>query len=318
MAGTYTVTADTTRRTSPGGRSVHRRRLRGCSAHRLPRRLRGRRRAAADPLRVFGIGDSPGRRRRYWLWTAPPTTTILSGQLSLCRLQDLRSLHPRVHEGPAAQRDVHLAARSSMSSRAPIRAPPGGRSQPATRCSRWACAPPKAHTYVDKWNNHVGSTRSPPRCATTCRTSAQRLRPARGGRLAQPGPAGGLTAAATDQGSGVAQVSLLDERGPTLDTATAKAQSAIQPGASSFAPVLCTAPAALGDGSHRLTVSAIDAAGEQHRRLADRQGRRDRPGRAWRPRPGTTAERRPAHRLPGRRRPERPGLVRGSRSTDSR
>jgi hypothetical protein len=55
---------------------------------------------------------------------------------------------------------------------------------------------------------------------------------------------------------------LLDEHGGVLDTATAPLGSALHPGATGYTHDLCTAPAALGDGTHQLSVRIADVAGE--------------------------------------------------------
>ena len=290
MAGTYTVTADTHKDLagwsewhSDGFQTCSLRTVTGvCGDGDVPR---------PTQLRVFGVGDSPPDGDGYWLWTAPPTTTILSGQVAVGYKISAPSTRAYMkarlrNETFTSQPEQHV-----------IHGPDSG-------TARWSIPAgnemfavvlrsAEAHTYADKWNNNL-------RIDSLTATLRDDTAPA----LAVSGPLseGGwhnqaqpvcLTAAATDQGSGVAQISLLDERGLTLDSATATARSAIEPGASSFAPVLCAAPAGLGDGSHRLTVSAIDAAGE-HTDVAVVVKVDATAPVAVATSPGTTAERRPA------------------------
>jgi hypothetical protein len=290
MAGTYTVTADTQRDTagwsewhSDGFQTCSLRTVTGvCGDGDIPR---------PTQLRVFGVGDSPADGDGYWLWTAPPTTTILSGQVSVGYKISATSTRAYMkarlrNETFTSQPEQHV-----------IHGPDSGTANWSIPAGNEVFAvvlrSAEAHTYADKWNNNL---RINSLTATLRDDTAPAL--AVSGPLSESGWRNQaqpmcLTAAATDQGAGVAQVSLLDEHGLTLDSATAKARSAIQPGAASFAPVLCAAPASLGDGSHRLTVSAIDAAGEQTDVAVTVKVDATAPV-AVATAPGTTAERRPA------------------------
>lgn len=290
MAGTYTVTADT-QQDITGWSEWHSAGFQTCSLHTVSGVCGDGDVPRPTQLRVFGVGDSPADGDGYWLWTAPPTTTILSGQVSVG------------YKVSAASTRAYMKARlrnetfTSQPEQHVIAGPDSGTARWSIPAGNEVFAvilrSAEAHTYVDKWNNNL-------RINSLTATLRDDTAPALGvsGPLAESGwhnqaqPVC-LTAAATDQGSGVAQVSLLDERGLTLDTATAKAQSAIEPGASSFVPALCTAPAALGDGSHRLTVSAIDAAGERTDVSLTVRVDATAPV-AVATSPGTTAERRPA------------------------
>ena len=290
MAGTYTVTADT-QKDITGWSEWHSAGFQTCSLHTVSGVCRDGDVPQPTQLRVFGVGDSPADGDGYWLWTAPPTTTILSGQVSVG------------YKISASSTRAYMKARlrnetfTSQPEQHVIDGPDSGTASWSIPAGNEVFAvilrSAEAHTYVDKWNNNL-------RINSLTATLRDDTAPALGvsGPLAEGGwhnqaqPVC-LIAAATDQGSGVAQMSLLDERGLTLDTATAKAQSAIEPGASSFAPVLCTAPAALGDGSHRLTVSAIDAAGERTDVSVTVKVDATAPV-AVATSPGTTAERRPA------------------------
>jgi hypothetical protein len=207
---------------------------------------------------VLGLGDAAAGGEGYWAWAAPPTTSIVNGSVELA------------YDTSSANTSVYLKARLRSESFA---ASPAVRTaQGASRVS-WPIPAGNelvavgmrtavAHTYASKWNNHL-------RILSLTATLRDDTAPTAsiGGPLAdgawhneiRPVP---LTVDAADAGAGVRALELADAAGATLDSASAPATSASQPGAESVSRELATAPASLGDGHHTLTVTVRDAAGE--------------------------------------------------------
>jgi large repetitive protein len=119
------------------------------------------------------------------------------------------------------------------------------------------------HAYLDKWNNHVKITGLTATLRDDTPPTATLSGPlAAGGWHNQAQPIA-VTVNAADAGAGVKTLRLLDAGGTVLDSASTPATSASQPGATSVSRDLMAAPAGLGDGTHTLTVTVLDAAGEQ-------------------------------------------------------
>ena len=256
-AGTYSITVDTAKDTSgwsftgdPG--------FAGCALRLHPGPCGDADVPSPTPLRIFAFGQAPKLGNAWWQWDAPLTTTIASGSLEVS--------YKTAATGTSAYMKARLRSESFPAS-AQIHPATGNASETWTipagnQVVGVFLKTDVARDYTDKWNNNMRVT------ALTARlTDDTAPAIAVSGALAdgswhnesQPVP---LTVSATDAGAGVASASL-SQAGATLATDTVARQSGIHAGLTAYSHELATAPAALGDGVHTLTVSVADAAGEQ-------------------------------------------------------
>ena len=158
-------------------------------------------------------------------------------------------LHPRLHEGEPPQRDVppqpKLHVIDDPDSGTATWSIPAGKEVFALFLETRTRTPTRT-SGTTPWRITSMSLR----CVTTPHPPSRRLRPAGVGRLAQPGAARVPDGAATDAGSGVASVELLDECGLRW---TRHGEGAVgdRAGRHPTSPATSAGPADYGDGSHR-------------------------------------------------------------------
>lgn len=260
QAGTYTITASTTQDIS-GWSFAHDAGFVGCSRSSYPGVCADGDIARPTPLRLIGFGDAPAGGDAMWTWTAPPTTSIVSGSLSL-----YRSIS-------ADNTSVYMKARLRSGS---FSNSPQLHTVQGTGNLLWAIPADNEvvavgmrtairHAYLDKWNNHLKITSLTATLRDDAPPTATLSGPLADGAWHNQAQPVAVTVNAADAGAGVKSMQLLDAGGGSLDIASATATSASQPGSTSVSRALSVAPAGLGDGTHSLSVLVSDAAGEQIR-----------------------------------------------------
>jgi hypothetical protein len=258
LAGTYVVNGDPTTDVSGWGFTSDAGFF-GCSILSYPGPC-----AAGDvprptPLRVFAYGDVPAGGEGFWRWMAPPTTSIDSGSVTLT--------HETVNANTTVYMKARLRAETFENSAMVHQVDTNGTSTWTIPSGNEVVAvgvhAGVAHSYTDKWSNQIKIVSWTATMRDDTPPSATVSGPLADGTWHNQAQPVALTVAAADQGAGVSSMLLVDGSGATLDTASAPATSASQPGSVSVSRDLQTAPAALGDGSHTLSVHVLDAAGEQ-------------------------------------------------------
>ena len=258
LAGTYTITADTTQDIS-GWSFAHDAGFVGCSLSSYPGVCADGDIGRPTPLRLLGFGNAPANGDAMWMWTAPPTTSIVSGSLSLYR--SISSDNTSVY--------MQARLRSGSFSNSPQLHTVQG-----TGNLLWAIPADNEvvavgmrtaidHAYLNKWNNHLKITSLTATLRDDTPPTATLSGPLADGSWHNQAQPVAVTVNAADAGAGVKSMQLLDSGGGPLDTASAPATSASQPGAASVSRALSVAPAGLGDGPHTLSVVVSDAAGER-------------------------------------------------------
>lgn len=288
-AGTYRFTQDTTANVT-GWQFSHEAGYHGCS-----RSSHGGICSDGDvpldtPLRIFATGSVAAGAGGRWEFVAPPTTSFVSGQVSL-------SYHTT-----AGTTFAYLEQRLRAQGYSGVRSHVVYDNSSGTA---WSITPGEeafavnlesdhADDLAEKWNNTL---------AVTSLTAT--LRDDTAPALALDGPlADGLWHAehqpvcldvsASDAGSGVASATLSDQSGAVLDRDAVALGAGPQPGDAVYAARLCATPAALGDGTHHLSLNVTDAAGESAVRSFDLRIDAHAPDAVGVAPAGTTSERRPA------------------------
>jgi hypothetical protein len=256
-AGTYSVTADTTRdiagwELNPDG-GVY-----GCS---LVQATHGPCNAAdvprPSPLRIFMYGPVAKDSYGSWHWETPAGVTILSGSIHLSYRTTANTkvqLRAALHNEDISKQPVLRTATTDGSATWPI---PAGKERFTVQLRS-----EDPVSYVDKWQNTVAidsmSLTLRDDDAPVVRLAGE-LAAGRWESSSQPVC---VSVSATDGGSGVASARLLDDRGVEVAAASASAGTALHPGAVSFSRDLCVSPAAYSDGEHAMTAVVRDVAGE--------------------------------------------------------
>lgn len=213
---------------------------------------------SVPPLTVYALGSADAWANGSWDLTAPPTTSFVSGQLSV----GYRVLNPDV--------DVFMKARlaSESFSTSPVLHDSTGSGHASwtipsgNQVLRVSLRTSVAHTFTDKTANWVKLDSVTATLRDDTAPGLGLSGPLQDGTWHAEHQAVCLDAAATDQGSGVASVTLVGPGGATLASSHPAANSWLRPGAAADTAHLCTTPSALGDGTHQLSVVATDAAGE--------------------------------------------------------
>ncbi len=255
-AGTYDVSVSTAADVS-GWQFFHDSGFYGCSFRSHPGPCADGDVASPTPLRIFALGDAAHQANAYWEWLAPPTTTIESGSVRVVAATAATDTYAYMKarlrsESFVGSPQLHVASNDGVF----VWSIPSGNEAVGlflkTDVDR---------TYGDKWKNTIRVTDLTARLRDDTAPSVMLSGPlATGGWLNQSQQVN-LTVDASDAGSGVVAASLRDA-GTVLDSDALPAQSATQPGRTSYTGTLGTSPAALGDGSHTLDVVVTDAAGE--------------------------------------------------------
>jgi hypothetical protein len=256
-AGTYSVTADTTRDIAgwtfnPADGIFGCSRLGAtngpCNAADVPR---------PSPLRIFLSGPVDGDAYGAWRWEAPPGVTILSGSVHLAYRTTPNSrvqLRAALHNEDISKQPVLRSADDDGSATWPI---PAGKERFTVQLRSI-----DAKTYGDKWQNNVSVDSLSLTLRDDDAPTAELSGPLAAGRWEAGSQPVCLTVSAADAGSGVATVRLLDDRGAEVASDAVPAGTAVHPGAVSYAGDLCVNPAGYADGEHAMTVVVRDAAGE--------------------------------------------------------
>jgi hypothetical protein len=256
-AGTYSVSLDTTKQNG-GWTFSHDDGFAGCSLKSHPGPCADADVPSPTPLRIFGFGDAPNLANAWWQWEAPDTTTIASGSISLsyrtatssvsaymkARLRSesfpsMPQLHAATDDGtttwsiPAGNQVVGIFLKTDT-----------------------------AHSFVEKWNNNVAITGLSATLTDDTAPAVVLSGPLADGAWHNEGQPVPLTVDATDAGAGVAQAAITSA-GTALDADAVAPQSGLHAGLTSYSRDLAATPAALGDGSHTLSVEVTDAAGER-------------------------------------------------------
>ena len=213
---------------------------------------------SAPPLTVYALGNAAAWASGSWDLTAPPTTSFVSGQLSV----GYRINNPDV--------DAFMKARltSESFSTSPVLHDTTGSGHTSwsipsgNQVVRVSLRTTAAHDFTDKTANWLKLDSVTATLRDDTAPGLALSGPLQDGTWHAERQAVCLDAAATDQGSGVASVTLLGPAGETLAGSHPAADSWLRPGAADTTAHLCTTPSALGDGSHQLSVVATDAAGE--------------------------------------------------------
>ncbi len=210
------------------------------------------------PLVLVGSGATKAGSAGLWTWTAPPTTSVVSGSVSVS------------YATLATHTTVYLKTRTAGQT---FESQPRKFESRGSGAAQWSVAKGAqaigiafttagAVTYGSGLGNlirinHLDLMLSDTTAPTV---SAQ-------GTLTNQGWLTGispvcLTASAADAGAGVARIDLEDAAGHVLDSYIAAGSSAIHPGALQVDHQLCVTPANLAEGIQTLHVVAVDAAGE--------------------------------------------------------
>ncbi len=258
LAGTYTV-SDQTQSDVSGWTFMSSGGYFGCSHVSYPGPCADGDVARPTPLRIFGFGDAHAGGDGYWVWSAPPTTSVVSGSVSIS------------YKTSAADTTAYMKARLRSES---FESSPQLHPVQGSGNATWAIPAgnevlgimlktSSIHTYLDKWSNNVKITSLSATLRDDTAPTASLSGALADGTWHNELQPVCLTVAATDAGSGVAAAELDDSLGSSLDAVSTPVQTPLQPGQTVFSRDLCTIPAALGDGSHVLTVRVRDAAGEE-------------------------------------------------------
>jgi hypothetical protein len=255
-AGTYSISQDTAADVS-GWSFSHDPGYSGCSLHSHPVPCNDADVPSPTPLRIFGYGQVQNLANAWWQWDAPETTTIKSGSVSVA--------YKTTTTGTSAYMKARLRSESFPSS-PQLHADTGDGSATWTipggnQVVGLFLKTDSTRVYANKWNNTLA-------VASLNATLTDDTPPAVSvsGALAdgawhnQSQPVC-LTVDASDAGAGV-RSAVLAEAGTTLASDTVARQAGLHPGLTGYTHALCATPAALGDGSHTLTVTVTDAAGE--------------------------------------------------------
>jgi hypothetical protein len=257
LAGTYTITQNTNRDIS-GWTFAHGDGFVGCSMASYPGVCNADDIAQPTALRIFAYGDANPQANGLWTWTAPLSTSIVSGSVSVyhntetpntvaymkARLRsEFFTTSPEIHSAQGKDDEVWSIPSGNQVIGVGMRTT-------------------SAYSYTDKWRDNV---RIPTLTATlrddTPPTASISGSLADGTWHNETRPVS-VTVNAHDDGAGVHTLELLDSDRSVLDAASAPASSAIQPGSVTISRTLSVAPADLGEGVHALTVRVTDAGGE--------------------------------------------------------
>jgi hypothetical protein len=255
-AGTYDVSVSTAEDVS-GWQFFHDPGFYGCSIRSHPGPCADGDVPSPTPLRIFAYGTAAHQANAYWEWLAPPTTAIESGSVRLVTA--------------TAATDTYAYMKARLRSESFVGLP---QLHVASNDGTFVWSIPSGNeavglflktdvdrTYGDKWKNTIRITDLTARLRDDTAPSVTLSGPLASGGWLNQSQQVNLTVDASDAGSGVAAASLRTA-GTVLDSEAVSAQSATQPGRTSYTGTLGTSPAALGDGSHTLDVVVTDAAGE--------------------------------------------------------
>jgi hypothetical protein len=211
-----------------------------------------------SPLRIFITGTVAADSNAKWRWEAPPGVSIVSGSASVGYKV---TANTRVYmkawlksELVSQQKPLNMTA-SDGSATWSIPAGNEGATFYLESLERL--------TFADEWLNslrveRLRATLRDDRAPTVSLDGPL----ADGSWQSSPQPVC-LTVSAADAGSGVKTAELIGPQGAVLQSHTAGAGTALQPGDTNYAHDLCLPPASLGDGTHALAVRVTDVAGEQ-------------------------------------------------------
>lgn len=257
-AGTYSVSTQTANDARGWSHDLHDGMI-ACSIDYRPSACVNTGVSPTAPLSIFAYGAADNWATGSWELVAPPTTSFVSGSLSVA----FRT----------ANADVDAFMKAFLLSESQQTSPvlhdttgDGSATWPIPAGNQVVMATLRtdtAHTFTDRTTNwlRIDSVDATIRddTAPTLTVSG----PLADGTWHGERQAVCLDATAADAGSGVATLTLSGPGGGVLTSVQAAPTSWIQPGAAHESDSLCTVPAALGDGAHTLTVAAQDAAGEQ-------------------------------------------------------
>ena len=257
MAGTYSVTADTTRdiagwtfNPADGIFGCSRLGATGgpCNAADVPR---------PSPLRIFLSGPVAADAYGAWRWETPPGVTILAGSMHLSYRTTPNSrvqLRAALHNEDISKQPVLRSADDDGSATWPV---PAGKERFTVQLRSI-----DGKSYGDKWQNSVAIDSLSLTLRDDDAPTAELSGPLAAGRWESGSQPVCLTVSAADAGSGVASARLLDDRGTEVASDTVPAGTALHPGAVAYAGDLCVNPSAYADGEHAMTVVVRDVAGE--------------------------------------------------------
>jgi hypothetical protein len=211
------------------------------------------------PLRVFAFGSVAAGSSGGWEFVAPPTTTFVSGTLSLSysTLAGTALVYAKARlrsQQVASQPRMHTSYSDSTGT---IWSVPAGEEAVGVYVGSDA-----ADARNDKWRNTIAVTQlqatlrddTPPVVRLSGPLASDTWH-------AQRQPVC-VAVDATDAGAGIASAALVDETGTQLDRSDVTLHARPQPGLPQLQADLCVNPSQLSDGSHALRVEVRDAAGE--------------------------------------------------------
>jgi hypothetical protein len=255
-AGTYSVSLDTSKQTG-GWTFSHDDGFAGCSIKSRPGPCADADVPSPTPLRIFGFGDAPNLANAWWQWEAPDTTTIASGAVSLSYRTATKSVTAYMKarlrsESFPSMPQLHAATDDGTTTWS---IPAGNQVVGVFLKTDAPCS------FADKWNNSVAITGLTATLTDDTAPAVAVSGPLADGTWHNEGQPLPLTVDATDAGAGVARAAITFA-GAALDSDAVAPQAGLHAGLTSYSRDLAATPAALGDGTHTLSVEVADAAGE--------------------------------------------------------